>query len=1213
MADTTKSRARTVLRALLTLSLAAAAAPFAGAAAAPAACPASRAITAGAVAAARTCGGPVEALDRRTNSSRTVIAADGSATVEQFAAPRWVQRADGSWTDLDTGLHFAGDTVVPGATLLPVAFSAGGSTEPLATLADGDRSVALSWPAALPEPVLAGATATYPEVLPDVDLQVTALADGFSEVLVVKNAQAAANPALTELGFGMTTTGVQLKSAADGGVTATDSSGNEVFTSPRALMWDSAQRTPRVRKMGERIAGRKLHVAPDRNFLTDPATKYPVYLDPTFTGGKSGNAWSVVASRSDLAGSAFWQRTFMNNSATYGDAGAGATCDSYSGNTCTSALYKVRSMFRMETYGAAGATVLSSNFEITQKWSWTCNTASNAKLWVIAGAISSGTTWNNQPAWDGGHTAQAAGNHAVGNANGCAGPGTVSFDTTGMVQYAYSQGWGDLTLGLQAVNEGTNQQWKRFDSATAVLHIRYDHAPDTPALADLKVGPAAQTSCGLSAASPTRVSTANGLKLSAVLTDADAGAGDLVKAEWSVTGIPAGYAPAPETAGMTSGSVHQTTIPAVAFADGAAVSWQVRGVDNDSNMAGGLSPACYLLVDNTAPLPPGLTSTDLALRIGPGIPPPPAATAIAGQTARVTLTPDPADAGRVVGYRYGVTPDADAQPTSWVAAGPDGTATAAIVPPAGSISYDGIVAQAVKADGTAGATTAARFLANAGTAPPKVTGDATGDGRADLTVASDVGGGRSAFWRWDSTPSGALAGAIAPQLNDGAFANGSFQTAHGDFDGDGLSDVATLTQSGSNVLLGVQRSDGNALLSSVVLRTLPGWSLANIKMVAGDFDGNGRADVAALYNLGNAAWEYRVMLSASAGLAFGEPSVWHAAAPGQSDWNRIKIVAGDMNGDRLADVAEFYDYGSEQTKLWMHYSTGFILTTGAMQWDSTAGGFAWSHAKFVAGDFTGDGKSDVAAFYDYNSSNVSLLVFTAKADGTMNGWSSWWNGGGAWSWNWPATEPAAGDYNGDGRADVGLVYHCCGAYQTRAWTVSSTGAAFGAAVTHWSGATGPVGAGSLPPDNPDQKYEIRALHSGRCLDVFSAGTGENVRVQQWGCSGVAQQRFTLHVNGGGQAWIEPAHTTGKCLGVPGGPLTNGAQVDSNSCGPQWQNLQLWYQSGGQPGVDAVVSIRPMYSGSCFDVIGAGTADGVFVQQWACTGVNQQLFTLHPVA
>src|SRR5205814_4927310 len=124
--------------------------------------------------------------------------------------------------------------------------------------------------------------------------------------------------------------------------------------------------------------GSKLRIVPDKAFLTDPATRYPVYIDPMFTGGKASGAWAVVASRSDLANSTFWKTTFMSNSGTYGDAGSGLTCDNFTGNTCNSTPYKVRSLSRLETYAAAGATVVSANLENTQQRSRPCGPASHA-------------------------------------------------------------------------------------------------------------------------------------------------------------------------------------------------------------------------------------------------------------------------------------------------------------------------------------------------------------------------------------------------------------------------------------------------------------------------------------------------------------------------------------------------------------------------------------------------------------------------------------------------------------------------------------------------------------------------------------------------------------------------------------------------------------------------------------------------------------------
>jgi len=56
-------------------------------------------------------------------------------------------------------------------------------------------SAGLDWLAKLPAPQLAGATATYPEVLPGTDLTTTATATGFELSLVVKAKPVVALPA----------------------------------------------------------------------------------------------------------------------------------------------------------------------------------------------------------------------------------------------------------------------------------------------------------------------------------------------------------------------------------------------------------------------------------------------------------------------------------------------------------------------------------------------------------------------------------------------------------------------------------------------------------------------------------------------------------------------------------------------------------------------------------------------------------------------------------------------------------------------------------------------------------------------------------------------------------------------------------------------------------------------------------------------------------
>lgn len=1213
--------------------------PVAPALAAPE-CPKAAPNETAAIAAAAACGGRVEVMDRRTETSRALVSGDGSATTEHYALPRWARSTSGTWVDIDTNLRVAAGVITPVAAALPVSFSNGGDG-PLATIMDGTRSVSLSWPGRkLPKPTLEGDTATYPEVLGGVDLRLTALPSGFSEVLVVKSAEAAKNPALARLRFGLAAKGVTITQTADGGLVATGAGGEPVFTSPRATMWDSSGESAtsggetksktkvqsdgaggdpvkghtakRVVPMGEELSGGDLTVVPDQAFLTDSATRYPVYIDPPWSGGKTG--YAVVANRPDLADSRFWNTTFLYDANILGGAGAGLTCDSYSGNECYSPKYAVRSMFAMETYGAAGATVKSANFEITQRWAWTCTPVSNAKAWVTGG-ISASTSWSNQPGWDGGHYALAAGRFAVGAPAGCSDVGTVSFNATDMVRYGFSVGSGNLTIGLRAENEGTVLQWKRFDAGSAVLRIDYDHVPNTPTLADLRMGPSAQVSCGISAAVPARLNTTNGLTLHATLSDPDAPKGDLVRAEWSVSGIDSRYAPPAEQAALESGKNHQVTIPAAAFTEGAAVSWRVRGIDTDSNYAGAWSPECHLSVDNTVPRAPQVASVDLALRLGLGIVPGPSERSVVGQPAIVTVAPDPSDDSAIVGYRYGVAADADAVPTIWAPARSDGSMIASVVPLA-ALSFNVIAVAAVKTDGTVGEATTARFSAHPATGAPRVPGDATGDGRADVTVFGDVGDGKNALWRWNATPDGGLGSVLAPQGNAGIFPAGSLG-ASGDFDADGKSDVATLTQSGSNALLAVQRSDGNQLLSSPTLRTLSGWTVSKVKLVAGDFDGDGRDDLTAMYDTGGSSWEMRVMLSTATGgtLGFTEPAVWLAAPAGYSDWSRIKLVPGDFNADGKDDIGEFYGYDGDRTRLFVHSSSGTSLTEGVVRWDSGAGSFNWSRAKFAAGDFTGDGRADITALYGYDYARVSLWTIVAQPDGSMGAISTWWGISEGWSWDWGVTDPVTGDFTGDGKADVSLVYRGWGPFQARVWalTTNSAGTGFTLLGQQWNGVLGPVGAGGLPADDPNQRYQFVNVNSDKCLTVPGGSTGDDVQVQQSPCSDTnLAGQFTLQVMGGGQYWIKPAHVASKCLGIPGGPLEDGAGFDQYGCGAQWENLKIQFESGGSAGDPAIVTIRPMYSGKCVDVPNGSKADGVGIQQYTCNSSVAQLFAMRPV-
>ncbi|MFD0396167.1 hypothetical protein ACFQ3Z_44675 [Streptomyces nogalater] len=104
-------------------------------------------------------------------------------------------------------------------------------------LGKGGRSVTLDWAGVLPQPVLDGPTATYPDVFDGVDLQLTATAEGYREVLVVTTPEAAQNPALEQVTLAASGDGLSVVPGAGGGLRAVDEDGNAVFRGPAGQMW----------------------------------------------------------------------------------------------------------------------------------------------------------------------------------------------------------------------------------------------------------------------------------------------------------------------------------------------------------------------------------------------------------------------------------------------------------------------------------------------------------------------------------------------------------------------------------------------------------------------------------------------------------------------------------------------------------------------------------------------------------------------------------------------------------------------------------------------------------------------------------------------------------------------------------------------------------------------------------------------------------------
>ena len=545
---------------------------------------------ASALAAAQESGERVEVLDERTETGQLFANPDGTFTLQEAVTPVRVRRGD-RWVPVDTTLVAGPDgTVAPAAVPVPVAFSGGGEA-PLVRLGSDGEQLSLSWPDPLPVPVLAGDTATYPEVLPDVDLQLAATAQGFSEVLVVKTRAAAASPALAKIRFDLETTGVTLQEAEGGALVAMDGAGETVFQSPAPQMWDSPAGPARTaaqaganQSVGSyQLDAGALTVVPDQRLLTDPGVSFPLHIDPDFSAGRTG--WTKVFS--GKPGQSYW------NGGPDGALAKAGRCDWPGCN----GIGVARSFFRFDVRRAAGRNVIAAELNIFEEHAPSCG----ARVVDLSytGDVGAGTTWNNQP---GGATRVASQNVAKGYNASCP-AGFVGFNATAAVRAAAQAGAATSVLRLTARDEGDKFGWKRFQS-NPTLVVTYNSYPDRPTglSAEHKGCAVAPNEPYVNPLNPS--DAPRGPTLRARVTDPDGG---LVRAhfEWYQRG--GAKLGEVTTTNATSGSTFAATVPTGTFADGAKASYRVRGFDGRDH--GPWSGWCEVTLDRTRPgQPPAVSS-----------------------------------------------------------------------------------------------------------------------------------------------------------------------------------------------------------------------------------------------------------------------------------------------------------------------------------------------------------------------------------------------------------------------------------------------------------------------------------------------------------------------------------------------------------------------------------------------------------------------------
>lgn len=272
-----------------------------------------------------------------------------------------------------------------------------------------------------------------------------------------------------------------------------------------------------------------------------------------------------------------------------------------------------------------------------------------------------------------------------------------------------------------------------------------------------------------------------------------------------------------------------------------------------------------------------------------------------------------------------------------------------------------------------------------------LTGDFNGDGMTDLVCH---GAGTSWFIGL-STGSGFVAQSWTSNLDAGVVAGNLCVT--GDFNGDGMTDLACYTGSGTGWYVGLSNGTGfnSEFWGGGVTPSTP----ISKNCRTGDFNGDGMTDIACVVTTSSpAAWN--VALSTGTGFT---TQTWSGAV------DVSECAVGDFNGDGRTDFACWNGATAGTAGPW-----SVLLSNGAgfdrQTWNNGLGSSSIFNFQCVVGDFNGDGLTDVSC---YTSGGAWGVALSTGAGFVTQGWTS------SVAPNLPIyNQCLTGDFNGDGRTDI---------------------------------------------------------------------------------------------------------------------------------------------------------------------------------------------------
>ncbi|GAA2136752.1 hypothetical protein GCM10009760_16470 [Kitasatospora kazusensis] len=1099
---------------------------------------------------AKSSGQPVTVDTLTTQTSITVANPDGTLTQTTNIQPARVSK-QGAWTGVDATLAKNPDgTYSPTATPSGVALS-GGGTGPLATFTDpAGHSFAMTLPMSLPAPAVTGNAAQYTDVLPGVDLKATVTDQGaFHEVLIVRDATAAANPALKTLRLATSTSGLNVTTDQAGNITAVTPDGTPVFQAATPVMWDSSTAAPSTGNLAHttahtavqraavpraasdapgttptaplpggvdpagvptssadgpgqnaRIAAVAVHsdatsvtLTPDAGLLGGGSTTWPLYIDPSVSPVSTGTNHYTEVQQGCVpldVNSTLYDKAQTN--------GEGIGYQHYAGDCY--GLY--RSFYEIDTSSLTSNMVISNAtiyFSETAGANWDCNATAPVTL-THTGGIGQGTTWANMP----GPTKELQ-NPVLGTQSPTsAGPNgtcqyqSVNFDITADVQ-KFAGNHPNLTFQLSGdeSQSDTNYGFMRFGTNPALI-TKFDIPPKTPSA--LNTSPKSQNpsdpACGSGTPGwigrTTSTGNASNINLNALLiTDMN---GFNLSAGFHVwdnmandtTGHPKTVA-WPGSGWAASGSTVSANI-GFPVSDGHTYGWNAWATDGTLNSPN--SPNCYFSVDLTPPAPATIANSTAFPPLGSGIP----VTGHAGDAASITVT------------------TTDPVP-------PAGSCTLASCLSSGVAKFEYSLDQNIPVQGAL--------------STPATTTNGVATATIPITVGPDHWGDHTLYVR--AVDKAGNSQATVATYSFYAPWNSSLKVTPGDLTGDGIPDLLATTTDGNLSLIPGNGAAVPTIASTPATSPTPntGWD----KFLIAHHGSLTQASVDDLFAFNTISKTMYTYKNDSNGTTPGTPGHFThtqnistaiprptcASTPSSScagynsaDWSGVsQIIAPGPPAADLITVENgrlwYYTSGGDAA----HFSNAFPISTGD-----------WSNATLMAPGNTVD-----RAYTLWARDNITGAVLSY---------------------------PLTFDTNGNPTSTLAAPTHTplvSGIQDTKGANlcldIKNATTSNGTPAQVWSCNSSDAQNATLGLDNT-----VHIL--GKCLDIVNGGLNHGTPVQLWDCNNTGSQQWTPGDSPG--SLKNPQ--SGMCLADPGSSQAPGTQLITWECGTGHPEQNWAYTTAG---------------------------------------------------